>query len=127
MKHKRFRFLFFCPVGLAWPFPNVFPEDFPKISGVVRVLRRLHRKERFHRTTLRPRSKEAVTIEIMARDLMQGKRIYDKLKNQARQQLALMIKCRMRKTGGKGVARSATSGDACLSKNQPFYVQFLNR
>ena len=51
----------------------------------------------------------------MARDLMQGKRIYDKLKNQARQQLALMNHCRMRKTGGKGVA------------NQPFYVQFLNR
>ena len=47
----------------------------------------------------------------MARDLMQGKRIYDKLKNQARQQLALMNKCRMRKTGG----------------NHPFYVQFLNR
>ena len=64
---------------------------------------------------LRPRSKEAVTIESMARDLMCGKRIYDKLKNQARQQLALMNKCRMRKTGGKGVA------------NQPFYVQFLNR
>ena len=51
----------------------------------------------------------------MARDLMCGKRIYDKLKNQARQQLALMNKCRMRKTGGKGTA------------NQPFYVQFLNR
>ena len=63
----------------------------------------------------------------MARDLMQGKRIYDRLKNQARQQLALMNKCRMRKTGGKGVVRSATSGDACLSKNQPFYVTFLNR
>ena len=51
----------------------------------------------------------------MARDLMQGKRIYDKLKNQARQQLALMNKCRMRKTGGKGVV------------NQLFYVTFLNR
>ncbi|UKK68530.1 hypothetical protein L6466_08245 [Prevotella communis] len=63
----------------------------------------------------------------MARDLMCGKRIYDKLKNQARQQLALMNKCRMHKTGGKGVARSATSGDACQSKNQPFYLQFLNR
>ena len=61
----------------------------------------------------------------MARDLMQGKRIYDKLKNQARQQLALMNKCRMRKTGGKGGARSATTRG--LSKNQPFYVQFLNR
>ena len=58
---------------------------------------------------------------------MQGKRIYDKLKNQARQQLALMNKCRMRKTGGKGVARSATIGDAFPRKNQPFYVQFLNR
>lgn len=45
----------------------------------------------------------------------------------ARQQLALMNKCRMRKSGGKGVVRSATSGDACLSKNQPFYMQFLNR
>ena len=51
----------------------------------------------------------------MARDLMQGKRIYDRMKNQARQQLALMNKCRMRKHGGRGVA------------NQPFYVQFLNR
>ena len=61
----------------------------------------------------------------MARDLMQGKRIYDKLKNQARQQLALMNKCRMRKTGGKGTARSAMPHG--LSKNQPFYVQFLNR
>ena len=56
---------------------------------------------------------------------MQGKRIYDKLKNQARQQLALMNKCRMRKTGGKGMARSAMP--LGLSKNQPFYVQFLNR
>jgi len=46
---------------------------------------------------------------------MCGKRIYDKLKNQARQQLALMNKCRMLKTGGKGVV------------NQPFYVTFLNR
>ncbi len=54
----------------------------------------------------------------MARDLMQGKRIYDKLKNQARQQLALMNKCRMRKTGGKGVVRSATSGDACLFNSE---------
>lgn len=59
--------------------------------------------------------REAGAKKIMARDLMQGKRIYDKMKNQARQQLALMNKCRMRKTGGKGVA------------NQPFYVQFLNR
>ena len=33
----------------------------------------------------------------------------------ARQQLAMINKCRMRKTGGNGVA------------NQPFYVQFLNR
>ena len=33
----------------------------------------------------------------------------------ARQQMALMNKCRMRKTGGKGVV------------NQPFYVTFLNR
>ena len=51
----------------------------------------------------------------MSRDLMQGKRTYDRMKNQDRQQLALMNKCRMRKTGGKGVV------------NQPFYVQFLNR
>ena len=71
--------------------------------------------------------REAGAKQYMERDLMQGKRIYDKLKNQARQQLALMNKCRMRKTGGKGVVRSATSGDACLSKNQPFYAQFLNR
>ena len=59
--------------------------------------------------------REAGAKKYMSRDLMQGKRIYDRLKNQARQQLALMNKCRMRKTGGKGVA------------NQPFYVQFLNR
>ena len=59
--------------------------------------------------------REAGAKKYMSRDLIQGKRIYDKLKNQARQQLALMNKCRMRKTGGKGVA------------NQPFYVQFLNR
>jgi len=59
--------------------------------------------------------RKAGAKKYMARDLMQGKRIYDRLKNQARQQLALMNKCRMRKTGGKGVA------------NQPFYVQFLNR
>ena len=71
--------------------------------------------------------REAGAKKYMSRDLMQGKRIYDRMKNQARQQLALMNKCRMRKTGGKGVVRSATSGDACLSKNQPFYVTFLNR
>ena len=55
------------------------------------------------------------TIIIMARDLMQGKRLYDRLKNQARQQMALMNKCRMlsRRTGRGG--------------QQPFYVQFLNR
>lgn len=52
---------------------------------------------------------------IMARDLMQGKRLYDRLKNQARQQMALMNKCRMlsRRTGRGG--------------QQPFYMQFLNR
>ena len=59
--------------------------------------------------------REAGAKKYMSRDLIQGKRIYDKLKNQARQQLALMNKCRMRKTGGKGVV------------NQPFYVTFLNR
>ena len=69
---------------------------------------------------MQPTSERAILREAgakknMARDLMQGKRIYDRMKNQARQQLALMNKCRMRKTGGKGVA------------NQPFYVQFLNR
>ena len=64
---------------------------------------------------LRPRSKEAVTIENMSKDLMCGKRLYDKLKNQARQQLALMNRNRMlsRRTGRVG--------------GQPFYVQFLNR
>ena len=46
---------------------------------------------------------------------MQGKRIYDRMKNQARQQLALMNRSRKQNQGGKGVA------------NQPFYVQFLNR
>lgn len=51
----------------------------------------------------------------MARDLMQGKHFYDRVKIQARQQLALMNRCRMHKQGGKGVA------------NHPFYVQFLNR
>jgi len=59
--------------------------------------------------------REAGAKKYMARDLMQGKRIYDRMKNQARQQLALMNKCRMRKTGGRGTA------------SQPFYVQFLNR
>ena len=46
---------------------------------------------------------------------MQGKRIYDRMKHQARQQLALMNKRRMHKRGGNGVV------------DQPFYVQFLNR
>ncbi len=46
--------------------------------------------------------------------------------NEARKQMALINKLRMNR-GGKGIARSATSGDACLSKNQPFYVKFLNR
>jgi hypothetical protein len=69
---------------------------------------------------MQPTSERAILREAgaknnMSRDLMCGKRIYDKLKNQARQQLALMNKCRMRKTGGKGVV------------NQPFYVTFLNR
>ncbi len=64
---------------------------------------------------LRPRLRSGYKRKIMARDLMQGKRIYDKLKNQARQQMALMNKCRMRKSGGKGVV------------NLPFYLQFLNR
>ena len=59
--------------------------------------------------------REAGAKKYMARDLMQGKRIYDRMKNQARQQLALMNKCRMHKQGGKGVS------------NQPFYVQLLNR
>ena len=63
---------------------------------------------------LRPRLRSGYKKK-MARDLMQGKRIYDKLKNQARLQLALMNKCRMRRQGGRGTA------------NQPFYVQFLNR
>jgi len=59
--------------------------------------------------------REAGAKKYMSRDLIQGKRIYDKLKNQARQQLALMNKCRMRKTGGRGTA------------DQPFYETFLNR
>lgn len=46
--------------------------------------------------------------------------------NEARKQMALINKLRMNR-GGKGIARSVTSGDACLSKNQPFYVKFLNR
>lgn len=46
--------------------------------------------------------------------------------NEARRQMALMSKCKMNR-GGKGVARSATSGDAFPRKNQPFYVKFLNR
>ena len=45
--------------------------------------------------------------------------------NEARRQMALMNKCKMNR-GGKGVARSATKGAACLSKNQPFYTTFLN-
>jgi hypothetical protein len=40
---------------------------------------------------------------------------YPLMVNEARQQMALMNKCRMRKTGGKGVV------------NLPFYLQFLNR
>ena len=59
---------------------------------------------------LRPRLRSG-NKKKMARDLMQGKRIYDKMKNQARQQLALMNRSRMHKMGG----------------NQPFYVHFLNR
>ena len=46
--------------------------------------------------------------------------------NEARRQMALMNKCKMNR-GGKGVARSATIGDAFPRKNQPFYVIFLNR
>ena len=46
---------------------------------------------------------------------------------EARKQLALMNRCRMHKQGGHGMARSATKGAACLSKNQPFYAKFLNR
>ena len=43
------------------------------------------------------------------------KRAYDQMAYEARRQMALINKCRMHKTGGKGVA------------NQPFYVKFLNR
>jgi hypothetical protein len=43
------------------------------------------------------------------------KRAYDQMAHQARQQMALIQKCRMRKTGGKGTA------------DQPFYTKFLNR
>ena len=64
---------------------------------------------------LRPRLRSGYKRKIMARDLMQGKRIYDKLKNQARQQMALMNKCRM-------LSRRAGRGG-----NLPFYLQFLNR
>jgi len=69
---------------------------------------------------MQPTSERAILREAgakknMARDLMQGKRIYDRMKNQARQQLALMNRCRMHKQGGKGVAK------------QPFCAQFLNR
>ncbi len=50
-----------------------------------------------------------------------------KMATEARKQLALMNRCRMHKQGGHGMARSATKGAACLSKNQPFYAKFLNR
>ena len=47
------------------------------------------------------------------------------LARMARQQLALINKCQMHKRGGRGIARSASPLGS--SKNQPFYVQFLNR
>ncbi len=59
--------------------------------------------------------REAGAKKNMAQDLACGKRIYDKLMNQTRQQLALMNRRSMRRRGGKGAA------------NQPFYVQFLNQ
>ncbi|UKK57857.1 hypothetical protein [Prevotella communis] len=45
---------------------------------------------------------------------------YPLMVNQARQQMALMNKCRMRKMRCR-----RTSQGPC--KNQPFYMQFLNR
>jgi hypothetical protein len=95
-------------------FPKDFPNVFPKKQGSGRGLWMLTQTEHFHRTTLRPRLRSG-NKKKMARDLMQGKSFYDRMKNQARQQLALMNRCRMHRQGGKAVA------------NQSFYVQFLNR
>ncbi len=64
--------------------------------------------------SLRPRSKEAVTKVKMYKKQIFKDRYCSDMAKIARQQLALIQKCRMNK-GGKGVA------------NQPFYVQFLNR
>ena len=66
-------------------------------------------------------------FETMSQKKQNFKRAYDQMAHEARQQMALLNRCRMHKQGGKGVVRSATSGDACLSKNLPFYTRFLNR
>ena len=83
---------------------------------------------------MQPTSERAILREAGAKTIDMYKRMIDKdrycadMAKMARRQLALINQCRMRKQGGgKGVVRSATSGDACLSKNQPFYVTFLNR
>ena len=43
--------------------------------------------------------------------------------NEARQQMALINKCRMYKRGGNGMVRSASPLGS--SKNQPFYAKFI--
>ena len=95
-------------------FPESFPECFPEEIGVRSGIMDADSKRALPPNNFKTPPKERQQKK-MARDLMQGKRMYDRMKNQARQQLALMNKCRMRKQGGKGVA------------NQPFYVQFPNR
>ena len=70
---------------------------------------------------MQPISERAILREAGAKTIDMYKRMIDKdrycadMAKMARRQLALINQCRMRKTGGKGVA------------DQPFYVTFLNR
>ena len=74
----------------------------------------LAHEEHIHNHQLKPRLKEAVTKRVMTR--IKRKCFMNPgqtFANEARQQMALINKCRMHERGGNGVV------------NQPFYAKFI--
>ena len=95
------------------PFPNVYPNVFPKKQGVGRGLWMLTQNKAHPTNQLRPRLRSGKQRKMYKRMIVKDE-YRSKMATEARKQLALMNRCRMHK-GGNGVA------------NQPFYTTFLNR
>ena len=95
-------------------FPESFPECSPEETGIGSGIMDADSRRAHPQSHLRPRLKEAVTKRVMTR--IKRKCFMNPgqtFANEARQQMALINKCRMHERGGNGVV------------NQPFYAKFI--